>query len=480
MSVPKDSSVINMKVYQRGLVQSQLIGKTELRLKGYDPGVLETVALNLDTRGFIEVAFMFEPYTLPITGIKFGRRLPQLRLQLENDVYYPGATVRGVAIFSTTKPILIYGLSVKFEGYSWVTFLEGVNERLHSCQSFFHNVAPLMGATELEDSRKLVDLQPGAFFFPFEYVLPMGLPPTPTDAMYSVRYRVVISANIKGQSSLLTDEFFFNVLPNHELIRTDIVESIPVSVPGPPMPVTVTTSGPATAFFEEPYTIKCKIDNYLGDVPVTSIHIQLIREWHQYAKKNKPSPMLCHRFSDIEQEWTVTSLKHLPVPKGAKWEGDLDITISHRRTWLSVHSSVCCNYQTGYSIKVYAVTAEKFDAAVCSYQILVSNRRHGYEDTPAPKEPEGPVGEVWTAPAPTNILSMLPPAARAPYDYLSSHGRKIGSVRAMEGATEIPSIHSPITPEGCPREFLLKNYEWTPGTRPTWVKEEICLDPRVE
>lgn len=478
MSVSQANSTIEFKIYDWNRIQSnELLGVAKLNLELYKIGVFEVASLNLDTQGQLNVMFLLEPFRTPLVK-PIRERLSQMRVQLENSAYYPGSTIRGVAVYSTVKPVIIHGLSLTLEGHSWTHWSTGSKHKTfyYSYRSYFNERIPLLGAVGKESKNTRVDLVPGVYLFPFEYVLPMDLPPTLELFQHHISYRALLFSEIKGKANK-SSELTFCILSNHKLMRSELIGAEVTGMKGGAFgkdePVKLHIHGPATAFVGERYKIHCKIDNTMGKKAIESITILLRQLEYVYGRVSGSGRMVRHfPVKHLYKEWKLVSLPGLPIGVGASWEGDIDLDIPDSLS-TSIHSTMCPNIQNRYYFKLKVTTAGNvFSKASGSsrFNFLMASHNAAFEGLPCPSEPEGPVNTVWIAPAPANVFSMLPPAVSSDGSIVPC-GRPIGYVGQMAGAHVAVSLPDPKPQLGSPN-CVITSADWKPGTSPQWVGEE--------
>lgn len=477
MSVPKADSSIELKVYDWNRIQSnELLGTARLNLAEHQLGKFEAVNLNLDTQGQILVMILVEPYPAPLAK-PVKERMSQKRIQLENSAYYPGSTLRGVAVYSTRKPVQVHGLSLTLCGYSWVYWCSGGKHKVHyhSSQIYFNHTVPLIGAIGDAAKKTQVDLAPGVYLFPFEYVLPMELPPSfihPSSSRDPIEYKAVFHADVKGKSNKTTD-IAFRVLPNHKLMRPEQIGTEMLGMKGAfgkDEPIKLLIHGPATAFTGEPYKLHYKIDNTLGKKAIESVSVLLRKKDWFCGKIHGSGRMVRHwPIKSLIQDWKVNT----QVAAGTSWEGDLEIQIPAGLT-TSLHSTLCPNIQNAYYFKLKVATSGNVFSKASGdsrYNFLMADNNRDFEGLTCPAEPEGPLNQIWTAPAPPNIFSMLPPAATKDGSIVYC-GRAIGPVGQMPGAHQLPSMSLIEKVPLLSHISVIKPDEWSPGVTPKWVTEE--------
>jgi len=140
---------------------------------------------NIKSGGMVHLLIQFNPM-LQLPKMVF-KRLPKFRMQLDRSTYFAGEVIRGFVVYNTYKPIDIRAVRLRVDGYSNTEWTENRTEQrgdetvnyyyhYHTRITFFNTVATLYG--NHKGSNKKFTLEPGSYFFPFEYALPLGLPPS--------------------------------------------------------------------------------------------------------------------------------------------------------------------------------------------------------------------------------------------------------------------------------------------------------------
>lgn len=341
-----------MKVYGHKFLQSnEFLGTAQLNLEQYKTGTFEATWLNLDTQGQMHVMLLLEPYPRPLDK-PVKERLSQMRVQLENSAYYPGSILRGVAVFATVKPLPIHGLCLCIDGHSNVYWSSGSNKNRTvycSYRNFFNERVALLGGIGPGAKKSHVDLAPGVYLFPFEYVLPMDLPPSfGWNWTYCIKYHVLLHCWIKGKKNKAAD-LNFRVLANHKLMRSELIGAEVLGVKGGMLSkdenINIQIHGPATALVGEPYTLSCKIDNSRGTKSVESMTVVLRKKEWGYGRWHCSGVMRQKPMGKKQiQEWKLNNVPNLPIAPGTVWEGNVDIQIPNNLT-TSIHSTMCPNIQ---------------------------------------------------------------------------------------------------------------------------------------
>jgi hypothetical protein len=152
-----------------------------LALETLVPGVVSDQWLPLTGQGEIHVLHMFTPKILPKKADPV--RLPSFRLVLERSTYFPGEVVRGNVVFNVNRPREIRGVRVKFHGFSHVRWSEqhGHGKHRHtvvyeSWDTYFNVIATVHG--NARGSKDKFILEPGAYAWPFQFSLPLNMPPS--------------------------------------------------------------------------------------------------------------------------------------------------------------------------------------------------------------------------------------------------------------------------------------------------------------
>lgn len=186
------------------ILSDKAIGVTEIELSKLSDNVVHDIWLPVKgskTSDKSQVHFLARYAPINVAGIKFkSNRLPSFRMQLERRTYFPGELVRGHIIFNVGQPKKIRGVRVKFLGYEDTCWTE-TRHVVHSDgtsgteivpytahHTFFNPIATLFGNER--GSSKDFKISSNSYLWPFEFCLPLNLPPSYRHALGSIRYAV--------------------------------------------------------------------------------------------------------------------------------------------------------------------------------------------------------------------------------------------------------------------------------------------------
>jgi hypothetical protein len=490
VTVPHAKSTVELKVSDWNRFSSNTpLGSTVLKVEDIKHGLFQDLWLPLDTQGELHVMTLIAPFPTPLASSRMAVRLSQLRVQLENSACYPGGTLRGCVVYSLLKPKSLHGLHLMLDGRSHVHWSTGSKHKTHyySTKIFFNAKVPLVGkTTKVAKGEQATVLQPGAYIFPFEYVLPMDLPATFESGWMGafIRYTVTVFADVVAKADKST-QLTFRVLCNDKLMRPELVGAELTTKTGN-FPVQVHVHGPLTAYVGETYSLTVKIVNN-GTKAIESMTAYLRQDIWYNARISGCGNWVRRLASATPRDWAMSNLPGLPIAPGATWEGQVTVTMPPNIV-TSLHSTSCPNIQVGYRIKVrLSTTGNIFTKSTGSskYPILMADRNQAFEALPVPVEPEGPLNQICIAPAPPHVFAMLPPALTPDGKVLPFCGQYIGPVSKMPGAFIAPHVSEPNSVPGTfwvsPTSIVSEN-EWKPGQVPAWVTNEgmnpdLPLDP---
>lgn len=482
-TVSSATSLIELKVYDWNRVLSNvLLGTAKLQLGADFENRFQDLWLPLDKQGELHVMFHVSPF--PVSPAVFSEHmsvsLPALRIQLESSAYYPGQIVRGAFVYSVTKPIKIRSLCVQFDGRASTSWVDASGSHTHHCANyiFFNQTAAMLGT--LDDTAKdapNISLEPGSFVFPFEYVLPMDIPPSINDTCVWAnmnRYQVtghvdVVDSN--GSCNRKSDVYIFTVLPRPS--HSKETRSVSSTTDG----IVMTVTGPEQMWAGEEYTFRCKIENG-GKKDITDLKMVLIGADRYHAKALSGKGAWATRGFAAGIENRISDEWHhplgVPVAAGSTWEGDVSFKVPSWRS-PSLTASVSPLVQTLYALKVKI--ASPASSGKVKYPVLVADRKIWKVMPNIPVEPMGPLGKLISAPAPPEIYASLVPTLTLNGKSPVYAGRAFPAVASYKGAMEpLQEAFDIDAPKwASKRDMVLPKDSWTPGTVPSWVKEDASI-----
>lgn len=413
----------------------------------------------------------------------FGARLGSTRLQLERTVYYPGHTIRGAMVFGTQKVRKYHAVRVIIEGHSntyWSTGSGKHRRHYHGCCVFMNCTAAFLGTPV--GKTETISLGPSVNIYPFEYVLPLHLPPT-FDLMGNGTswnrnaYRVIAFADVAGKANKLSLAHF-RVLAHPSHIRTDISLNMMAPV-NKSTDMRVEISGATQAWIGEQYQMSVKVENH-STKPIEYLQVRLKGAYWFSAKGGYGSGPWVRTggfwMPVVGGVWNCSNLPGLPIAPGTTWSGTVQVTIPSALI-PSLHSTYSPLIQNGYRIGVkLATSGNVFSKASGStrYMITLANRYSEFETLVPPVEPEGPLGKLISAPAPPDIATKLVPAPTTDGKTVVCAGQAFGSVAAYPGAFYPAQAIVPTMFAGFSHaSFYPTIDEWQPGKVPSWLKNAI-------
>jgi hypothetical protein len=391
-------------------------------------------------------------------------------------------------VWNVTSQKKIHGLQLTLDGRSYVHWSSGGKNKSHyySTCVYFNTKVALKGRIHQVLKGNRVDsepsiISPGSYIFPFEMILPMDLPPTLSgNPDQWIRYSALVFVNfVSGADKFASSEF--TILSNHKTIRPELIGAEASKLVGQladPQAVNILVHGPLTAFTGETYALSIKIQNH-GKKPITSITAILRYDYWITGRGSSFGKFERHHGSRLTiNEWKLNNLPGLPIEPNSSWEGTVDIVIP-QGLLTSLHSSFCPNIQNAYMFKVkVSAKSNAFSKATGTTKmpILMANR-HANFAVEMPAEAQGPLNQLWLAPAPPNVFDMLPPALSSDVGKsIPSFGgsQPIGFVSAMPGAFIAPHVSEAKLPNYSDQSsysFITEDL-WKPGQTPAWVKSE--------
>lgn len=180
---------------------NELLGIAKVTLDEFKFNVLQDLWVSLSTQGSVHILVQVSPFQIPpVFKDHANERLPQLRMQLESVAYYPGSTVRGAVVYGLLKPKKLHAIRIIIDGRQFTQWSTGSKNKTHyygTCV-FFNSTATLVGSSNKKESL----VQPtGENIFPFEYILPMQIPPSYNSTAWSgcIRYTATAFVDIAGK-----------------------------------------------------------------------------------------------------------------------------------------------------------------------------------------------------------------------------------------------------------------------------------------
>jgi hypothetical protein len=470
-----NSSTIEIRVYDwNRFASNKILGQTQLKVSDMVArgNVVEDEWLKLDTKGQIRVISHLTPIQ-PGTVIKghYNTRLSQLRVHLEADVYYPGQVVRGCVVYGLLKKKKLHSLRVALDGRAFTHWSTGSKHKTHYYGTvvYFNIIAALMGQLDKTD---VIELEPGAYIFPFEYVLPMDLPPSFNDRSWAnhIRYTVSAHADVAGKANK-SAQTFIRLLPDPKSVRPEETLVLTKKLNDTLLTkqlVDLAISGHSTAYIGENYSVEVEIENK-GEKAIEAVNVVL-----------KQNSWYCARVSGVGRwvrtygswvqvgGWEFKNLAGLPVQPGHSWQGTITFPVPPNLN-TSLHSSDSPIIQTAYRVGVKLTTAGNIFTKCkgsSKFLVLMASRNLQFEYMTPPPEPQGPLNELISAPAPPGIYGQLVPGLWNGNRIPDCGAGRLGPIAALPGA--LKPIQA-ILKQG---SGLVTDADWTHGKTPAWVKPD--------
>lgn len=212
--IPHRSSTLTLALLEKKehFHKSRIVASVHLDWTSLSPWIPMERWIRLTDNIEIHVILQFVETQVPVET-PLSLKLPNLRLALERTVYFPGELIRGVIVHHVAKSQKIQGLYMIIEGFNFASWLDEVDDQYYwGKHDYFSKTETLFGKpankSEILDSREGPDpkvfgsrprqmdetligvgltktetimTEMGCHYYPFEFSLPMNLPPS---AMY--------------------------------------------------------------------------------------------------------------------------------------------------------------------------------------------------------------------------------------------------------------------------------------------------------
>jgi hypothetical protein len=442
--VPGPNSQIDLKVFDWNRFSSNVaLGTAQIKLNEINSGSFQDLWLPLDVKGEIHVFIFVAPYPTSMIPKPIETRLDALRIHLEKSSYYPGNTLRGCVVYSCQKAKKLHGLVLQLDGRSrcHIRVHSDKSPTYYSDRTYFFARVPLVGHMDENKgkSENATILAPGSYIFPFEYVLPMELPPSwerendqpvfaPTHANTSrITYSVIADLNVagKGDKSVVCE---FSVLFSENHTLQPALLAAKTSQNGNPIAsstqVQLHVSAPAVAFMGETYKVSARIENK-GPSPIVKMTGELIfNEWYNGVSP-WAGPVSWSCFAEkprVVSIWNIGAAPGFPIAPGATWEMEFELMMpladctlpkasGSNGTYLaigeakhglplptSLHATQCPNIQFAYHLE-FKVSTSLNDMPKGSFDLPFYFARRNLPGMLAPSAPEGPLKTLKMAPS---------------------------------------------------------------------------------
>ena len=322
-------------------------------------------------------------------------------------------------------------------------------------------------------------MSPGSHLYPFEFVLPLTLPPStdphaqfgqPKFTLNFNAYKVTAFVDVASKPNGLHSQHF-RVLahPNHLTLDYGPPPTFPVLESAN---VNLEVQGPAIAWAGELYDLSIKIGNHSSQ-PVHHFEITLESIHWQSAKLGFNG-----KFTRAESPWELVEkfefgeFAGFPLAPGQSLSETVQIKIPaglHPTT----HSSQSPLLQFGYSIGVRLLNSDGTPIEVSGtrrFMVLLSDHYREFQHLTPPADAEGTVGKLITAPASPDLMLQLAPAPSINLDSIVAVGGKFPPIAGNPQAVTPPQAFVPLVfliPTS--PQFYLDRKDWQPGMVPYWI-----------
>lgn len=432
----------------------------------------------MDTQGELRVMIHLSRLNIA-SPLTINTKLPKIRVHLERNVYYPGETIRGCLVMSTSKTHRAGWIKIIVEGASSSIVNMHVGQALMLAAS-----GTILG--DVNDKTKVYTLGDGLHLYPFECALPLNIPHTyrsgnPDRIGYigsNVNlYRV--AANIDVVGTLPAWSFApFRVLahPMHAVLDPYTYTASPSLKEAP---VHVDIEGPSTAWCGEQFTMRITIANNSDSAIDHFLVVLKVANWVSGKYIAALWKRVCLSWYPAA-EW-----KHFPgapgssIAPGQTWTKTISFTMPSDLN-PSMPSTISPLLQNAYQLKVQVGTSTFTYLKTTGNKrmaIAVSDHYPTLDEHEPPIEPVGAIGKIIFAPATPDWASKIVPAPKPKDSDLAFIGGSLGSVAAMPGAQQAtPAPHTEVV--ACPlnKPYYPSAVEWTPGAVPAWMdpaKEDL-------
>lgn len=349
---------------------------------------LPVVGAKTSAESQVHVLARYTP--LNIAGLKIkSSRLPSFRMQLERRTYFPGELIRGHVIYNVGEPKKIRGVRVKFQGHEHVSWTETRTVRrpdgtvgtelVHFAahHTFFNPIATLYGNQRGEN--KDFKIQSSTYVWPFEFCLPLNLPPTYNHHLGSIKYAIEAYVDIPWAADKIV-----------KMPIDVIVSYTSLKLFQPTLKVSKKTKG--NFFFSDGGQIVLVAQTqdvaYAGEnqaigVNVTNHTTKFIKELHCELKYKQK--FIAFHLGHCKQRKDSRKILKVTVPcgiaPGAQWAGVINLTIPADSP-VSVLKQLSPFISTKYELEIEAVTegSGKLHSGV-EFELIVGVR-HPAEWTP--------------------------------------------------------------------------------------------------
>ena len=483
ISVAGAESVIEISLWSWNRFSSNsLLGTALVKLSAFKHNVFHDTLVPLDTQGEIQLFLFVAPYPSPLAISPMSEKLLPLRILLENSVYYPGSVVRGIVILRVANLRKLFLLQLELDGCSSVRWAHGKHNFYSSTQSYLNARIPLIGHLGIRRKDEQPSLlSPGLYIFPFEFTLPMELPPSFHDTMCNASIRYQARASVDNRISGPGEYYFvnFRVLSNPNTFMEYVVGKMPLeeqkaAIEGVKGALTKSSSvllevlGPPIAYIGELYAVKVRLENHSAK-PIESLtaYLRMERQYHgQLTGDSWKLRTSIPRWYVVEK-WCLSTLPGFPVAPGATWEGEVQCQLSASLA-TSMPATLCPNIQVSYRFQIKVATAgNMFTKAQgkSKYGLFLAQHNLAYPRIIPPTSLQGALNQIWISSPPhdpsleSRLTSLLPPGRSRDGITLPVWGPSIGSIPKLSSAKLVPHF-----------SWDSNCMDWTHGSVPSWIK----------
>ena len=194
LGLESSHSKLELRVLDWNRVLSNKSGSVVVDLSKLRIGTFYDEWRPLDTQGELHIMIHISPLTI-LSPHSLNLKLQKYRIHLESSEYYPGQTLRGYFVMSSSKSFKFSHIKLIVEGASRTDL-----PLYYAVSLFLARAGTLAG--DPDDRTVVHSLGDGFFIFPFEFVLPLNLTHsygsshlTPRAANFNL-YRVIVDVEI--------------------------------------------------------------------------------------------------------------------------------------------------------------------------------------------------------------------------------------------------------------------------------------------
>jgi len=335
-------------------------------------------------------------------------------MQLERNCYFPGEIIKGIVIFNVYKHKNIRGIRIRFDGYSKNEWSEqhtegfGDNRRVVTYHymtkiTYFNPIATLYGNER--GSNKKFQIEVGQYAFPFQFVIPMGIPPTYNGQYGKNYYEVRAYVDIPGAPDLKVHEEINMFVQYNSLSWTpNVAYSKKARNFTGKLPIRVVTTTTDIIYIGQRKPIHVQVFNE-SHKDIKELEVRLDAKTTFFAELNGVYGSTFNtglwgyrRYAHLSKRHTKevilkTKLQGLgfPIPSGGMWEGDILLDVPDD-IYPSLPKEISPITHRKHRLVVKAITEGNIFTKAESktgVQILVGKMHPYNERFNAPSEPMG-------------------------------------------------------------------------------------------